>query len=136
MTDSNDVGYGKPPRSTQFKPGQSGNPKGRPRGTRNLSTDLKDELKTLVNVREGGKEKKVSKQQAMIMGVLAKAMGGDIKAANTVIELLLRLHEHEQDHAEAEPLSPEELELLRGLGERYNMNQPDQGDGEDKGAEP
>jgi hypothetical protein len=34
------VGYGKPPKHTQFKPGKSGNPQGRPKGTKNLKTDL------------------------------------------------------------------------------------------------
>ena len=43
--DTNPVGYKQPPKHTQFKPGQSGNPKGRPKGTQNLATDLAEELR-------------------------------------------------------------------------------------------
>ena len=44
MGRDHDAGYGKPPRHSRFKKGQSGNPKGRPRGSRNFSTDLKATL--------------------------------------------------------------------------------------------
>jgi hypothetical protein len=39
-----DVGHAKPPKHTRFQPGQSGNPRGRPKGTKNLKTDLIEEL--------------------------------------------------------------------------------------------
>ncbi len=38
------IGYGRPPKAGQFKPGQSGNPQGRPKGSTNLATDLSAEL--------------------------------------------------------------------------------------------
>ena len=39
-----EIGYGRPPKHTQFKKGQSGNPEGRPKGIKSLSTELDDEL--------------------------------------------------------------------------------------------
>ena len=43
-----EVGYGKPPKSGQFKPGQSGNPKGRPKGAKNFKTELATVLANMI----------------------------------------------------------------------------------------
>ena len=50
MGSDHDAGYGKPPRHSRFKKGQSGNPKGRPRGSRNFSTDVKATLEEPIRV--------------------------------------------------------------------------------------
>ena len=54
-----DAGYGKPPRHSRFKKGQSGNPKGRPRGGRNFSTDLKATLEEPIRITHHGKAQTV-----------------------------------------------------------------------------
>ena len=66
------VGYGKPPKSGQFKRGKSGNPKGRPKGSLKLATDLAAELSEQITVREDGKARRVSKQRALIKSLMAK----------------------------------------------------------------
>jgi len=80
------VGYGNPPKATRFKPGKSGNPKGRPKGARNLDTLMAEELEALVKVREQGIEQVVSKGHAMLKALIAKAMQGDVRAAAAIIE--------------------------------------------------
>ena len=82
-----DVGYCKPPKATQFKKGQSGNPKGRPKGSNNLSTDVKAILKSSVAINEGGKRKKISTQQAMLLRLKEGALKGDAKSINQLVAL-------------------------------------------------
>lgn len=69
------TGYKKPPKHTQFKPGQSGNPQGRPKGTKNLATDLDEELSEKILVTEGGKQRETTKQRAMLKSLV----GGMLK---------------------------------------------------------
>ena len=64
--DEYEVGYGKPPKSGQFKPGQSGNKKGRPKGRKNFETEFLEELYEKVPIKENGKETKVSKQRLVV----------------------------------------------------------------------
>ena len=61
-----EVGYRKPPRHTRFNKGQSGNPKGRPGGAKNLSTLLSEALNEPVIVAENGGRRTISKGQAII----------------------------------------------------------------------
>jgi hypothetical protein len=86
-----DVGYGKPPKAGQFKPGQSGNPNGKPKGAKNLKTELEEELHETIPIKEQGKTKKVSKQRAMLKSLMAKAVQGDTKAANVVLGMTFKL---------------------------------------------
>ena len=91
MSNDYEVGYGRPPIEHQFKPGQSGNPRGRPKGGKNLKTDLIEELQEQVLVTEGGRKQAIPKQRAMIKSLVARAVGGDVRAATAVIAELHRL---------------------------------------------
>ncbi len=66
MSEDYEIGYGKPPEHTQFKKGQSGNSKGRPKGSKNLTADRTEELAEMIVVTEGGRRRPISKQRAMI----------------------------------------------------------------------
>ena len=89
--DDYEVGYGRPPRATRFKPGQSGNPRGRPKGARNLATDLEEELRQQILITEAGTQLKVTKQRAMLKTLLARALSGDVRAADAIIKLIVGL---------------------------------------------
>ncbi len=108
-----DVGYKKPPQSGQFQPGQSGNPKGRPNGTKNLATDLQEELSAQIVVVEGNKEQKISKQRALIKALSTKALKGDIRAMNTLIRMIERTIPIEPDDIEEKILSAEDEALMK-----------------------
>ena len=115
MTDrpeSDEVGYKRPPRNSQFKHGQSGNPKGRPKGAKNISTDLTEELSERIPIREGERMLRVSKQRALLKAMLAKAMKGDTRAAGVVLQLVARVIEPDTAEVAATDISAEDLAIL------------------------
>jgi len=85
-SDSYEVGYGKPPRSTQFKKGVSGNPKGRPKKALDFDNELLRQSRASITLNDNGLRKRISKHEAVIMQLLNKAMGGNISAARTYLD--------------------------------------------------
>ena len=100
------VGYGKPPADRRFKPGQSGNPKGRPKGTRSLEAQLRDELNRKISVSENGTKRRVPKSEVMLAQLTNKAAQGDYRAIKLVTE---------QSADQPQQLSPEETAVLDGV---------------------
>ena len=78
------VGYRRPPVHTQFRKGQSGNPKGRPKGARGVATLLEETLSETITVTERGQPRRMRKGEAMIAALVAKALRGDVRAAALV----------------------------------------------------
>lgn len=85
------VGYGRPPAAHRFKPGASGNPSGRQRGSRNLRTDLSEELSEIITVQEAGQKSRLTKQRALVKRLCAQSLSGDHRAMAQVVGLVLRL---------------------------------------------
>ncbi len=112
MSDDYEVGFGGPPKHTRFEKGRSGNPRGRPKGAKNLKTELEEELSEPIVVREGGKAKKVSKQRAILKGQAAKAAQGDTKAAIFIGNLVLKLLDTGANEPLTEDASDDDLAIL------------------------
>jgi hypothetical protein len=87
---SNEVGYRRPPVSGQFKKGASGNPKGRPKGSKNFLTLLEKELAQKIVVNENGKKRSITRLQAMVKRMVAGALQGDHKALLSLVDILRR----------------------------------------------
>ncbi|MGY4615477.1 hypothetical protein ACVWZ4_000704 [Bradyrhizobium sp. USDA 4472] len=75
-----DVGYGRPPPEHQFKPGQSGNKRGRPKGSKNEATVLDELFNRKVDVRQGGRLRKLSLLEAICLRCAEDALKGNLKA--------------------------------------------------------
>jgi hypothetical protein len=82
-----DVGYGRPPEGKRFRKGESGNPKGRPRGSKNIATLLDEELSERVPVNENGKRKTITMRKAITKQTVRKAASGNEKFIKLVFEL-------------------------------------------------
>lgn len=108
------VGPGKPPRHTRFQPGQSGNPNGRPKGSKNFATILQQQLRKKVTITVDGKPKRVTVQEVIARRLANDSMKGTTKA----MELLIRLTSAKSDEgagkdAARETALPDEDALRR-----------------------
>ena len=107
------VGYKKPPRDRQFKPGQSGNPRGRPRGTASFKSDLVAELQQQIVVVEDGRRRKLSKQRAFLQSVISSALTNDKTAINTLFAFL-RHFGGDNDETAASTPDVEDVDMIKG----------------------
>jgi Family of unknown function (DUF5681) len=105
-----EIGYRRPPPSGQFSKGQSGNPKGRPKGSKNFLTLLEQELAQSIVVNENGRKKKVTRLQAMVKRMVAGALQGDHKSLVALIEILKKTGRLEEGKAES--LLPDNYQSL------------------------
>jgi hypothetical protein len=78
---SYEVGYGKPPAAHRFQPGKSGNPRGRPKGAKNEATVLRDLLNRKIDVRQGGRARKITVFEAILLRFTEDALKGNTKSA-------------------------------------------------------
>jgi hypothetical protein len=125
-TASQKVPAGDPPKHTQFRKGVSGNPKGRPKGAKNLRTLIMEAARDQVTATIGGKTRRISKIQATTMQLATKAAGGDQAAMGKFLDWI---DEIETRAAAAKPtqfpLSAPDVEVLRAIYDRMKQCDPD-----------
>ena len=109
QTDESDheVGYGKPPKQSQFKKGTSGNPKGRPKGTRNIATEVARALAEKVVINVAGRRKTITKREAAAIQLANKAASGDFKAINLIPAMERTLEERTKEQESKSEVSGE-----------------------------
>jgi hypothetical protein len=113
------VGYGSPPKATQFKKGVSGNPKGRPKGSLNVDTLLIKALREKVVINEHGKRKKVTKLEAALKQLVNKAASGDPRAQRQLFELAKDAEAKQSAQATPESvISDRDQEVMDGILKR------------------
>ena len=114
------VGYKNPPKHTQFKPGKSGNDKGRPKGKIPSSQILAKLLGIKMTINTGGTEKTVTRQEALFLGLIRDALKGVPSARKQLFQLLHELEAGEK-LSPAEPvIGPDDESLIKS----YYENNP------------
>lgn len=126
--DDYEVGYGKPPKHTRFKPGRSGNPRGRPKKSKNVDALLERELDEVVTLQEGGQPIRITKREAIIKQFVNLAIKGNAKPLQMMIA-------HLDKTRQPEPFVPSEAddaEILRAFGQAaakgHDAKEDDDGD--------
>ncbi len=116
------VGYCQPPEHSRFKKGQSGNPKGRPKGTINMNTILKKTLSETIDVEENGETKTISKMEAAVRKLIDEAIAGDMQAFRVLSVLTQALQDPATGRSTAE-LESGDQKVLAILAQRFGSAQ-------------
>lgn len=113
------IGHGKPPQTTRFMPGQSGNPKGRPKGAKNLATLVDKTINERVMVTENGKRKSISKLEATVKQLVNKAASGDHKAMLQLLPLVQMVEwRTDADVIADTPIAAADQTVIQGICDR------------------
>src|SRR5260370_24165409 len=122
-----EVGYGKPPRQTRFAKGQSGNPRGRPPGAKNLKTLLSEALNETVIVSENGGRRKVTKRQAIITQLVNRAATADFRATKILLDIVRDIERQTEPTApESANFSEADEKVLEQIKARFATGKPEQ----------
>jgi hypothetical protein len=122
-----DVGYGKPPVSGRFKPGQSGNPRGRRKGQPNRKTFTEQELGRRQWVTVDGKRRYLSNWELAMLSQIMKARKGDPKAFRTLLDYVEGLGRDTESQAQHQGLAPEEREAMKRHLDYIRKKRPEDG---------
>lgn len=116
------IGRGNPPKHTQFPKGKSGNPQGRPKGTKNLRTLVLEAARHPVTVEIGGEQRKISALQATTLQLANKAAKGDAKSMAEFLDWVDEIETHAAAAKPAQfPLSDQDIEVLQAAYERLKQ---------------
>ena len=125
MADDYEIGYGKPPKHTRFRKGQSGNLAGRPKGSTNLTTAIQKVLRTTkVTVRKGTRTLLMPAVDAIAHSLFQKALEGDQKALKGLVEYGGLGDAFADAIQKSTPFAPEDLEIVQAACARQKPDEP------------
>jgi transcriptional regulator NrdR family protein len=124
--DNRKVGYRNPPAASRFRKGQSGNPKGRPKGRLNFETVLQATVREKVVIKENGVRKTITKLEAALKQLVNKAASGDSRATAQMNGLLLQV-EKKTSNAEPQKVDAAESDrrVMQGILKKLGNQMPD-----------
>jgi hypothetical protein len=115
-----EVGYGKPPRHTRFRRGQSGNPKGRPRGSKNLPTLLTEALNERVIVAEDDGRRKITKREAIITQLVNRSAKADLRAIKILLDIIQDIERRTEPTSPQTSFGPADEKVIEQLKARLH----------------
>jgi hypothetical protein len=122
------IGYRNPPPATRFKKGESGNPKGRPKGSLSVAKVLERTLREKVVITEKGQRKTITKLEAAVKQLVNKAASGDPRALQSLLKLS---REAESPERQSQPTNqaPGEIDqkVMEGILRRIQAAKNDEG---------
>jgi hypothetical protein len=107
-----DVGYGRPPKKSQFRPGQSGNPTGRRKASPTIGSRLRALIYSKVTVTEQGRTRRISRLDVMLRQLGNDAMRGDKRAFKLLMEFFHRYDVAVEGAVRSEEMAADDLEIL------------------------
>jgi Family of unknown function (DUF5681) len=115
------VGYKRPPVSTRFQPGKSGNPKGRPKAARSMTAIVREQLDSKIEVTIGGRKRRLSARELITKRMLEQALKGDLKAIANIAKFdrTERMDDLEPTSSASSNLTEEERESLQDYLSQY-----------------
>jgi len=125
--ENDSVGYCRPPVAKQFKPGQSGNPRGRKKGVKNVATIFNEALYRPVKIRTTGGVRTLPKIEAIVEVIMNKALAGDTAAVSRIVELAHKLGGFEF-LANSTNTSPNRESAYERLSRLFAAQYPDRSD--------
>jgi Family of unknown function (DUF5681) len=124
---SEQAGFCRPPESTRFKKGVSGNPKGRPKGSLNVATAFVKALREKVVINEHGQRKTVTKLEAALKQLVNKAASGDLRALSQLVSLARDAEAKQNEAAVQEPvISDLDQEVMEGILKRFLLTKDEE----------
>jgi Family of unknown function (DUF5681) len=121
------IGYGRPPKSNRFRPGVSGNPKGRPKGSKNFASLVSAVGRQKVKVNVQGKDRVMTQDQIALMLLHVKANRGDLSAIKALIGLKRMFAEPEEVETPINDTHERDQTVMRNLRKRMGLDQPQGG---------
>lgn len=120
VSNSYEVGYGKPPKHTQFKPGYSGNKKGRLKGSANLFTAVEKLQNERVRIVHNGKQKSISVTEAILRKAGMDTLNGNAKAQKIMLDYFEKNERRKEELAQrVEALREDDRTLLAETIKEY-----------------
>jgi hypothetical protein len=118
MSNDDSVGYKRPPKSSQFQRGKSGNARGRPKGATNFKSDLAAEMRERITLRDkNGRPLKITKQRALIKMLFSSALQNE-KSAITALLACMRYFGAANEEPAPETVDLEDLDMIKDYVQR------------------